>query len=1778
MTMEVDESIPENDKKHKIIDDEVDISNKKAKLFSAREFRKELTQGDKLVCITKFLNCVKENNKHDIIFEYLECGGNCLELLQQLELESSLNPCLVFELVTHILLQINAKYAHYQNSANDACRYILSTYVTLINKMINLSSSTVERRTALKLLTVIATMSLNLAQEVLVKVNFNQTNLELLTKHTGQKDSVRDVFIHFLTGFLVGGHYPNLILLLRKRGLLTSIIRDLQFDNCETVCLVITVMKSHILENPNVSKTDKMKTFSTPVVRDIVNLYNWKGPASFKAQRKDNKFKVEVDEFEKSKVSECVHDFLIILCTSHKYGVVFKDHSMGLGQKHQNSLMYTVLESLDRPWEHSYAGQLVTKICLASPDLSKTMWANLKAFLELRATKKWLNAINFAKTLLLELTPSSIDFCASEFTVPQLTQIISFLILPLPILKTIIPEGFIFENSVIKQHVVSLLLEFLKRAQDYLNHSETWLNRKDDQQKLKQFFNNYISKHFPDSILILNNWESVDESEEIEGLTNIEYLGNIFDILGIYKNISPNLLESLNTGNFDIKNFIVNLENLDTDVENIQVKCLNLFVDFDKSKFSPKSELFTFTTPLLLKFYHANHNEETLNVLNKILKLTSIFDGCEYEVNLWINGILDLKKFDENIANMLVEVLKNVNENLTKYLKELKAVQGEEKDDDNMEEIIEHLKQENVTLIENNCIRHKHLSPMVMGFLKHLECCDDTKNLKVYTQFVLINLFHSQTLFDSFTNIAGKYNMPNNIAEYINNSGVNIFDKTKGRITLLSDFGQSFLTGDCSEFLKGNDLTIYPDLTINILQLAIFYIHNSSSNGSLSERHIKNFEAFLQYIIDQNKINEEHISITLGNPNLYRQFSLSNTNKSLCSQFLLKSIELLIKSNINIEKYLKIYRKKLVRILKKPQKCQVDNFKEIINTFNLDALQCHEVMDKIFAKDNFNDNLLLLDIAAYCIERLVFLYNNNECVEPYHDVVIKNVCLYFIYLCKEQIDASKISVALKMYLEAFPFNLKHIWNNLFESILKISEYNKDNINLLSYLLENNIKYIETIKENIDIVCDKKFLLLPLLKTISENVDQDFLKDIYTKFDGSLNKALSKPQKAGQHFINNAEGLYSMYKICMTQEKCCKYFEKVQKFDVSEFFLASVLQAISENVLNGEVTEKQVNNIILSYVHLHVTLFKRKKSDEDMEKLEKISNSFLIILENIMEKTLEFDFSSISSNETFKLFAKFCLKFGISGQSNLLIILRNIIKILGTKIDQNDAKMLFDLMLSHSEFLDVLLGENVQCKKGILSLFLLLCNNWKEFMEKDHIPVLLSAYKATVGCCDKIILTLLQKYELNAETTQFYDYKPFLWDKAAVTHYSVRSSMENKLSRQPKMGDILDILQEQIIQNTIKTFPQDCPLQKNILEEHRVDFNEESNANGESCYDMSFLLPVFSQLLAPENQVQTYKFTRSGALGLTVAALSSHDEEIRKAACHVLSRFYIHMEARQSGKDNLLWIRYIEAVCKGAALLDGFQLNSFAAIFLARMSFVLTQPNHVMYLPMSQYLTAKPNLDFSTVPELYTYLHSCDINFAEHRKFILELLRDGLRTEKDFTGFSKSMAFKLFSELYTSSLSNEDTKLLILDVIVRACRIPLGVKILCENHSLLSQLNFMLQSKGNKEFNKKFLEILELIAGTLLDQHSNTLIFNMLLKLLDGNQNTKLYDILTIIYNRFPALYDDNFFEKLIILSNDKFCKYIIKYGCDFINEKTVGNISDNLHSLRLLILTKYKSC
>lgn len=169
---------------------------------------------------------------------------------------------------------------------------------------------------------------------------------------------------------------------------------------------------------------------------------------------------------------------------------------------------------------------------------------------------------------------------------------------------------------------------------------------------------------------------------------------------------------------------------------------------------------------------------------------------------------------------------------------------------------------------------------------------------------------------------------------------------------------------------------------------------------------------------------------------------------------------------------------------------------------------------------------------------------------------------------------------------------------------------------------------------------------------------------------------------------------------------------------------------------------------------------------------------------------------------------------------------------------------------------------------------------------------------------------MQWYEENG--IRFSDCRPYLWGDAAVTHHSIRTEISVSLKRQPQPNQVLELLDMNIIKNTLKYFPLDRSLQVILLYNMSLFkyFVKYLFVNYENIlvlqpgkrlhhietkiYDLSFILPLMSHLLASESRISVQKFTRSGGLSLILAALASDVSEVRMGAFHCLQRFHCHL--------------------------------------------------------------------------------------------------------------------------------------------------------------------------------------------------------------------------------------------------------------------------------------------
>ncbi|KAM3934667.1 nucleolar pre-ribosomal-associated protein 1 [Leptodactylus fuscus] len=384
-----------------------------------------------------------------------------------------------------------------------------------------------------------------------------------------------------------------------------------------------------------------------------------------------------------------------------------------------------------------------------------------------------------------------------------------------------------------------------------------------------------------------------------------------------------------------------------------------------------------------------------------------------------------------------------------------------------------------------------------------------------------------------------------------------------------------------------------------------------------------------------------------------------------------------------------------------------------------------------------------------------------------------------------------------------------------------------------------------------------------------------------------------------------------------------------------------------------------------------------------------------------------------------------------------------------------------MVTQHSLFLPSFLrsrDEESSCniiRESLVDLLRSIIAKCPSVCDRNHFAAMLGAYGATLSVTDQKILFLLRAYEQN--NLSLTDFRLLLWGPAAVEHHKTRKSLGKSLWQQPSMEEILTLLDREKMMKTVLSFPLHRKLTaepgKNILYEDRAiqDLH--------NIYDPCFLLPLFSELLRPELVVDCVKFVEMNALGLTFAALSSYDHNMRAAAYYILGSFISHMEgARFRDKQQL---QCLLNVVKNGIRQENVRLSFALSLYGARAAQVLLKPEEHMYIRTTRFLLTHEYLDMRKVPDFYRLFYSSDIEHKVEREWILSLLSEGMRDKYCYELYDYQRLFMVIMCYYNSPLSDETSQSLVLDVFMKASKISKASYELIRDHSLLTWIQNIL---------------------------------------------------------------------------------------------------------------------
>ncbi|CAB3230253.1 unnamed protein product [Arctia plantaginis] len=956
----------------------------------------------------------------------------------------------------------------------------------------------------------------------------------------------------------------------------------------------------------------------------------------------------------------------------------------------------------------------------------------------------------------------------------------------------------------------------------------------------------------------------------------------------------------------------------------------------------------------------------------------------------------------------------------------------------------------------------------------------------------------------------------------------------------------------------------------------IYCIVRMTNMGQLNEKHQIKITDYFQCLIEIGKKNLQVdicrtiILTLLKNPQLVKVYKPVKTGKDESNLHASTFILQVIKQNNDIVNYLnnkhrvlKSYQQKNYNEIVKAF-IKINKRKNVESDYTLNVLQMvglsNEDDIKIFnlvfdaeigscIKDD-KEPTLVLEILSNLIDK----YSETVTLELQQNILKNTIALYTKLLTNKDMNPnlSNLENVLTKYFENKPHQVSRVLDEDFKKFFHLNTLRKSTANLASVLLKFNAKFCKIFKEEIGRpeILSQRELTLPLgVAVINHNQflrdNKDFLSTVFNEYKSNIIKLLEKPHKAGQIYVSCWQFIRKLVIECMDTNDISKLFNKSHKFEVIELSHIKLLQILFLKLCipgNG-VKKEYLNNYFLSMLHVAVIAVKEVKIDA-LDVIITAIHDVIQVSKTVvgLDTQQKQEFVKITESASWQNFCKATLKDSLKVKTveeanvmgpKVLALLTELVKLFYSE-NHEDITNIFDMVTSHSEFLNVMLSyHSTDIKSRLIEFLYTLMLKNKSVMKTQQIPVYLSAYHATRNPSDRLILAILHHYETNGLPVN--EYKPYVFGDSAANFYAVRKNRSSSLWSHPTPNQVLNLFDKEVIQRTVKHFPvtqkfeYSYELKKNIgvarnikdslrsildemLEDGAfkpsvtkdteaavknlivkgkyepvltkfvgVDLLGTSNLdNDEGIYDPMFLFPLLSHLLAPGSVASCFRMLRSGLLSVPVMALSSHCPMMRAAAYHVLHRFYMLLETETRHKNDKLFLtdfistlrQSLTTAINNSEEIDDKdvknpRLPSIDALYLARALTISTAPFDPLYKPVNNFLIAKQFVDLTLVPDFLSLFHDSDVESADRRLWILEVIKDGVKTMTDINVIFKTMCLKMIMDFYSSVLSDRRSKENILSALSSIVSVHRAFEILVEGHGVISWLHCIVRQTHDK---------------------------------------------------------------------------------------------------------------
>ncbi|XP_049713737.1 nucleolar pre-ribosomal-associated protein 1 isoform X2 [Elephas maximus indicus] len=643
---------------------------------------------------------------YDVVEGYIKISVECAEIFQLLsgEKRPESEILLIFQAFEAILLRTASDLSHFHAVGTNIVKKLLNNHMKLICESLYASGYRLARA-CLNLMAALVAQGAEATRDVCSHFDLNKKPLYALVTKRDSKGvpDVRLAYIRFALSFLIAGDDSTIVQVLELKEFIPCIFSSgVKEDRISTVSLLLSTLKTKVVHNKNITKTQKVRFFTGQLLNQIASLYAWRGITDVDTD--DVKpSQASAEEAGKTVVREMVHDFLTDLCCSLKHGINFYDPSFGTFGRGGNLTLLHFLLGLKTAAEDELVAELVVNILKVCPDLLNKYFKEVTFSFLPRVKSAWLNNIKLLNKIYEAQPEISRAFQTREFIpLPRLLPMVMVTTVPLVCNKIMFTQALNLDSKSVKHTALSLISVILKRALKNIDHclnKEVWQDSgvytPEMMEEFVRLFREALSKILPDLNTVVWVWQSLRKQEtkqddekgkkrddmtpaasvvpQSDDAETLLLKAVLLQVICLYQKVVPHVVMQYN---FDfsklLKGVILDQGSRDEVPPVLQYHILKVALELPASKFlwlkaqeGPDAEIvggersvFYLLMKMFVTSSHSHLKSSTKLLIMKILRDTGVFEHTWKELELWLEHLdSTVEEKKETVIQFLESVL-----------------------------------------------------------------------------------------------------------------------------------------------------------------------------------------------------------------------------------------------------------------------------------------------------------------------------------------------------------------------------------------------------------------------------------------------------------------------------------------------------------------------------------------------------------------------------------------------------------------------------------------------------------------------------------------------------------------------------------------------------------------------------------------------------------------------------------------------------------------------------------------------------------------------------------------------------------------------------------------------------------------------------------------------------------------------------------------------------------------------------------------------------------------